>query len=52
MSAPNIFQTPEFNRATHNVADTGVKIFFKWVNMFVSGAINFVTSAIKMALGK
>lgn len=48
----SFFQSTEFNRATNRAADTGIKIFFKWVNAFIFGTINFITSAIRMALGK
>lgn len=46
------FHSTEFNRATNRAADTGIKIFFKWVNIAIKSTIDFITSAIKMAFGK
>lgn len=52
MQNSSFLQSPEFNRAMGNATDTGIKIFFKWVNILIAGLANFAKTAVKSIFGK
>ncbi len=48
----SFIQSTDFNRHASNAADSGIKLFFKWFGIALKGVIDFITSMVKMALGK
>jgi hypothetical protein len=46
------FNSPEFKRTTGTMADTGIKIVFKWLGIAIAGFANFIKSLVTSAVGK
>jgi len=48
----SFMQSTDFNRHASNAADSGIKLFFKWFGIALKAVIDFLTSMVKMGLGK
>lgn len=47
-----MMNSPEFNRTTRNIADGGIKLFFKHVGTVFSFLLGFVKEMFKAVTGK
>lgn len=48
----SFFNSPEFKRASSNAADTGVKLIFKWLGIFIVSTANAIKAAVMSIVGK
>ncbi|MBP9819933.1 hypothetical protein KBC79_04310 [Candidatus Woesebacteria bacterium] len=52
MQQSNFLQSTDFNRHARNVVDDSSKFLFKWFGIGIKAVIDFVTSMVKMGIGK
>jgi hypothetical protein len=52
MALQEFVNSSEFNRTSRNIADNGVKIFFKQFNAFLAFMINFVKEMVSSVFGR
>ncbi len=48
----SFFQSSEFKRASSNVADSGLKLLFKWIGIGIAAGANAVKAIIMSIIGK
>ena len=48
----NYFQSHEFRRISSNAADSGIKLFFKYLIISLAAVFSFIVDMFKMVLGK